>query len=266
MLVELLPAKPTLASVMLPSWDCLAGRSALPLDPGDGGRSGMPPGRRPFGPSEGSERGLGMGEDLPEARTWSPWPGRTSRLKPPAVGARLLMDFWTNPTTIQPIFAALMAGEWLMVAAKATSTARTRCQARQIAAAHTAAAPLQGGVGYWLEVLAVLANRERTRRDQRSSRSPKVLVAEAEEVGFERPPAPSQPVRPRPKTLSSTGGSGGAGRRSNSFCPAPSGAVREHRVRRRRQHDARYLTIAAVTEPPNQSYLHAIPIPKEVAA
>jgi len=24
------------------------------------------------------------------------------------------MDFWTNPTPIQPIFAALMAGEWLM--------------------------------------------------------------------------------------------------------------------------------------------------------
>jgi hypothetical protein len=33
-----LPAKLTAASVMvLPSWDCLAGRSALPLDPGDGG-------------------------------------------------------------------------------------------------------------------------------------------------------------------------------------------------------------------------------------
>jgi hypothetical protein len=37
-----LPAKLTLASVMvLPSWDCLAGRSALPLEPGDGGRRGM---------------------------------------------------------------------------------------------------------------------------------------------------------------------------------------------------------------------------------
>jgi hypothetical protein len=33
----------TAASVMvLPSWDCLAGRSALPLEPGDGGRRGMP--------------------------------------------------------------------------------------------------------------------------------------------------------------------------------------------------------------------------------
>ena len=30
-------------------------------------------------------------------------------------GARLLLvDFWTNPTHTQPIFAALMAGEWLM--------------------------------------------------------------------------------------------------------------------------------------------------------
>ena len=40
-------AKLTLASVMLlPSWDCLAGRSALPLDPGDGGHRGMPPGHQ----------------------------------------------------------------------------------------------------------------------------------------------------------------------------------------------------------------------------
>ena len=30
----------------LPSWDCLAGRSALPLEPGDGGHRGMPPGRQ----------------------------------------------------------------------------------------------------------------------------------------------------------------------------------------------------------------------------
>jgi hypothetical protein len=30
-------------------------------------------------------------------------------------GARLLLvDFWTNPTHTQPVFAALMAGEWLM--------------------------------------------------------------------------------------------------------------------------------------------------------
>lgn len=30
-------------------------------------------------------------------------------------GARvLLVDFWTNPTHTQPVFAALMAGEWLM--------------------------------------------------------------------------------------------------------------------------------------------------------
>jgi hypothetical protein len=37
-----LPTKLTVASVMtLPSWDCLAGRSALPLDPGDGGCRGM---------------------------------------------------------------------------------------------------------------------------------------------------------------------------------------------------------------------------------
>jgi hypothetical protein len=37
-----LPAKLTVASVMpLPSY-CLAGRSALPLEPGDGGHRGMP--------------------------------------------------------------------------------------------------------------------------------------------------------------------------------------------------------------------------------
>jgi hypothetical protein len=42
-----LPAKLTLASVMaLPSWDCLAGRAALPLEPGDGGRRGMPQDRQ----------------------------------------------------------------------------------------------------------------------------------------------------------------------------------------------------------------------------
>ena len=30
-------------------------------------------------------------------------------------GARLLLvDFWTDPTHTQPVFAALMAGEWLM--------------------------------------------------------------------------------------------------------------------------------------------------------
>src|SRR4029453_13925069 len=38
-----LPTKPTAASVMThPSWDCLAGRSALPLEPGDDGHRGMP--------------------------------------------------------------------------------------------------------------------------------------------------------------------------------------------------------------------------------
>lgn len=37
----------------------------------------------------------------------------------------LLVDFWTNPTHTQPVFAALMAwgGSW--AAGKATSTART---------------------------------------------------------------------------------------------------------------------------------------------
>src|SRR5918995_3942710 len=42
-----LPAKLNLASVMAlaPSW-CLAGRSALPLEPGDGGHRGMPPGHQ----------------------------------------------------------------------------------------------------------------------------------------------------------------------------------------------------------------------------
>lgn len=30
-------------------------------------------------------------------------------------GTRLLLvDFWTNPAHTQPVFAALMAGEWLM--------------------------------------------------------------------------------------------------------------------------------------------------------
>jgi hypothetical protein len=38
----------------------------------------------------------------------------------------LLVDFWTNPTHTRPVFAALMAGEWLMGWGKATSTARTR--------------------------------------------------------------------------------------------------------------------------------------------
>jgi hypothetical protein len=42
-----LPAKLTAASVMvLPSWDCLAGRSVLPLEPGDGGHRGMPTGHQ----------------------------------------------------------------------------------------------------------------------------------------------------------------------------------------------------------------------------
>ena len=41
-----LPAKLTLASVMVLPSCCLAGRSALPLEPGDGGHRGMPTGRQ----------------------------------------------------------------------------------------------------------------------------------------------------------------------------------------------------------------------------
>jgi hypothetical protein len=42
-----LPAKLTLSSPMLlPTWGCLAGRSALPLEPGHGGRRGMPRGHQ----------------------------------------------------------------------------------------------------------------------------------------------------------------------------------------------------------------------------
>src|SRR5215211_9364286 len=58
-----LPAKLTPASVMvLSSWDCLAGRSALPLDPGDGGHRGMP--RDPPGASGGANE-IGHRSRLP---------------------------------------------------------------------------------------------------------------------------------------------------------------------------------------------------------
>jgi hypothetical protein len=75
----------------------------------------MEPLRDRFGPFSGL--GGGRGERRPVRSAWAdhsdPLLERVYASAPP--GARLLLvDFWSNPTHTQPVFAALMAGEWLM--------------------------------------------------------------------------------------------------------------------------------------------------------
>jgi hypothetical protein len=90
-----LPVKLTVASVMtLPSWDCLAGRSALPLDPGDGGCRGMLKDRRgkPWsqrirpGLDQGCRPLVGSGAGLVGRSAcgwWSGMPGPSGQIPPP---------------------------------------------------------------------------------------------------------------------------------------------------------------------------------------
>jgi hypothetical protein len=75
-----------------PPPQCLAGRSALPLDPGDGGRRGMPQGRQgqaveptKSAPLDQLPSGLGSGAGLVGGACgwWSGMPAPSGQIPPP---------------------------------------------------------------------------------------------------------------------------------------------------------------------------------------